>query len=137
MTTLLRQFWRNDDDIIMFTYGRVVMIPIKHYVGISFQHNKYAFILLYVNHAFFFKQIQPEMGLSRVKYVYTTSRSSPCSVNLELGVNYILLGKDSHTQWLTIISTLVVINMKDGTTVNAAKHDVTCQKRVWIEKVNL
>ena len=77
------------------------------------------------------------MELSRVKYVYTTSRSSPCSVNLELGVNYILLGKDSHTQWLTIISTMVVMNTKDGTTVNAAKHDVTCQNRVWIEKVNL
>ena len=58
------------------------------------------------------------MELEPVKYVYTTPRNSPCFVNLELGVNYILLGKDNSRKWLPINSAMVVINVTDDTIVN-------------------
>ena len=55
------------------------------------------------------------MELDPVKYVYTTPRNSSCFVNLKVGVNYILLGKDNPRQWLLINNAMVVINVTDGT----------------------
>ena len=59
------------------------------------------------------------MELDPIKYIYTIPRSSPCFVNMELSVNYILLGMDNPRQWFTIDTAMVVINVTDSTTINA------------------